>query len=321
MIADSGSGLRLCEVHQPAPKLIGSFVRPGYVTSLAVSSDVVYATTNNSTLSTIDIHDLAHMRQTGIFDKGSGDIALWGRYAYLLGGGRFTILDLLDPSEPAEVMAIGVGGMAQNFTVEPLNQSLYAVVSAEGPESLRAIDVAIPTKPRLVASVPDFGFSLAAHGNSIYVGQKSLTIYDFADPTTLRSVGYLSLPNRITEIAARGRYAYLADEGYGLRIVDASAPTQPEEVGSLNLPCSTYLALDELRAVVAGCTGLDDRRRSRSGSPCRTRFLRRSQHRNSYTMSQQAETTPIWAPSTREWWRCASCETVFRARSALPGEP
>ena len=35
--------------------------------------------------------------------------------------------------------------MAQKFTVEPLNQSLYAVVSAEGPESLRAIDVAIPT--------------------------------------------------------------------------------------------------------------------------------------------------------------------------------
>ncbi len=203
MIADSGSGLRVCEVHQPAPKLIGSFVRPGYVTSLAVSSDVVYATTNGSTLSTIDIHDSAHMRQTGIFDKGGGDIALWGRYAYLLGGGRFTILDLLDPSEPAEVMAIGVGGMAQNFTVEPLNQSLYAVVSAEGPESLRAIDVAIPTKPRLVASVPDFGFSLAAHGNSIYVGQRSLTIYDFADPATLRSVGYLSLSfhNRVTDIA------------------------------------------------------------------------------------------------------------------------
>ncbi len=254
IIAESGGGVRLCEVHPPAPWPVGRFVRPGSVGSLAISGDVVYATTGN-TLATMDVRDKTQMRQVGLFDKTGGEIILWGRFAYLLNG-RLSILDLLDPSEPAELMSTGLGGMAQNFTVAPLNQSLYAVVSAEGPNSLKAIDVAIPTKLRLAASVPDFGFSVAAHGNSIYAGTRGLTIYDFADPSTLRRAGSLSLHNRVTEIAARGSYAYLTDEGYGLRIVDASDPTQPEEVGSLNLRCSTHLALDQSRAVVAGCTSL-----------------------------------------------------------------
>jgi hypothetical protein len=52
------------------------------------------------------------------------------------------------------------------------------------------------------------------------------------DSLNVRRLGSCWLPGRAAKVAVAGNYAYVADEGAGLRVVDISNPAVPVEVGS-----------------------------------------------------------------------------------------
>lgn len=89
--------------------------------------------------------------------------------------------------------------------------------------------------------------ALFIRGTYAYVGMgPELAVLDIATPSRPARVGYVVLPQSVSDVAVSGSYAYVAAGSAGLRIVDISDPAHPAEVGH-------YSGLrDAGRVVVAG---------------------------------------------------------------------
>ncbi len=70
-------------------------------------------------------------------------------------------------------------------------------------------------------------------GNYVYLGVgPRLIILNVSNPAQPAFVGQTDvLPGTVRDVAVAGDYAYVADGGAGLRIVDVSHPAAPAEVG------------------------------------------------------------------------------------------
>lgn len=79
----------------------------------------------------------------------------------------------------------------------------------------------------LSADVQD---SLVYFANGSY-----LEIADISDPTSPIERGRVLLPSQVQDVAVAGDYAYVADGTGGMRIVDVSTPTDPQEVSAIGV--------------------------------------------------------------------------------------
>ena len=79
--------------------------------------------------------------------------------------------------------------------------------------------------------------AVVTQGDHIYVGiGPGLVVFD-STPNNPTVIGQTApLPDLITDLAIAGRYAYVADGDSGLRIVDITDPTAPNEVSAYDTP-------------------------------------------------------------------------------------
>jgi len=75
-------------------------------------------------------------------------------------------------------------------------------------------------------------------GNYAYIGVgPRLTILDISNPASPTVVGKTApMPGIVQDIYLSGNYAYVAAGSSGLRVIDVSAPTSPNEVGFFETP-------------------------------------------------------------------------------------
>lgn len=71
-------------------------------------------------------------------------------------------------------------------------------------------------------------------GNTAYVGDGGLVIYNISTPTSPAYLGEVPSPSKVTSIYVQGNYAYVAAEFAGLQIIDVSNTASPQEVGFFN---------------------------------------------------------------------------------------
>ncbi len=91
------------------------------------------------------------------------------------------------------------------------------------------LDVAQPSSPTLVGTVPVPTISLARAGTTLYAGTSSngLAVLDISNPASPAIVRTLALPNLAIRVRVYGNLLLVADNAAGLLIYDISNPRTP----------------------------------------------------------------------------------------------
>jgi hypothetical protein len=171
----------------------------------------------------------------------SWEVWVHDRIAYVANGDAgVAIVDCTDPVNPVYVDSYSNPGC---YGVQYHEGQDY--VYASGENGLVIIDPNAPSGPELVGEyvTPDL-LDVFVDGDTCYLGgiYGNLIVIDVTDPTGPLFLGETSMGSyqSVYGLAARDGYAYCCTASKGLRIVDATDPTDPHIVKTLNLNKYTY---------------------------------------------------------------------------------
>ncbi len=256
-LAASEKGLRVVDLSDPRrPQELGVY-QPAdtQVIGVAVAGNYagLYVRLDNSSqeLRIVDISDPANIYQTGVYTEHAGiPLAAVGNLLYIQGdqaGTELYILDISNPTAPSLAGfydAYGIFNKPEDMVIA----GNYAYV-AFGNYGMHALDISYPSQPSRVGYTTRCTYNLATDGNHLYTieyaaGKRGLHIYDVTNPAQMSLLGFQETTNPRGVAAAAG-YAYVADDGVGLRVIDVADPAVPLEVG-------TYLSPGYAEGIAAG---------------------------------------------------------------------
>jgi len=247
-VADARAGLIILDVADPThPRRVGSYDTPGYAREVVVSGDYAYVTDASAGLQIIDVTNpgapAAVGSLGGLGDAHGLDVA--GDYAYVTAyssGNSLRVIDVSDPTNPAQVGSLPTPGFS--WSVDVVGEYAY-VGDANNLGGFVIIDVSEPASPVQDGSYDgDFRvFSMQVIGDLAYLAASyngGLRVVNVANSTAPVDVGSLDTPGDATNLTVSGAYAYVADGPGGLRIIDATDPALPVEVGYNALKTYAY---------------------------------------------------------------------------------
>lgn len=234
----SGDTLKIVDFTEPAtPVEVGSVILPEQLRDIVVNSNYIYVADWNSGLRIIDISDPAIPTEISSyqFEGVASKIAVRGCYAYLADGINLRILDITDPANPSVILDYDHSGNASTDVVVVVVDFAY-ILDYWG--ILSIVDISDPTAPVWLgqSNIGEAAQGLAIQGDYAY-GQSfygdGLQIINISDPTNPTLAGF---DDKYTSygLDVSGAFAYIADGGDGLWIVDIRTPAQPVEVGDFN---------------------------------------------------------------------------------------
>lgn len=113
------------------------------------------------------------------------------------------------------------------------------VYIADASSGLVAVDVTNPFAPSILGSAAvttGFAIEVAVAGDLAFVGTLGgLEIFDISDPTSMTSLGYYNSGDFVSKIKVRGRYAFIADGGPTMRVINVGYVYGPSQVDSYPL--------------------------------------------------------------------------------------
>ncbi len=150
-------------------------------------------------------------------------IAVFGR------GTNVVIVDVSDPSRPAEIGSVSLPGEIRDVAVRGTN--VYAAADSGG---LHIIDLSEPNTPAATGSIrfKDLAYGVDLDGDYVYVAARSegLRVIDVTDPATPVEAAYFSTPDEAVDVVVRDGFAYIAAWYESMRVVDIRDPAALEEV-------------------------------------------------------------------------------------------
>jgi hypothetical protein len=224
------------------------------------SNGYIYIAAGHGGLEIWDVSDSLNPQKIGSLEmNGAIGLTVSGDYVYIADvdhGRGLRIIDVSTPSNPVEV---GSNNTANNaFAVAVSGSYAYLIdYSSISKSFLRVFDISDPFAPLAVDSieVPNAQNVDISIDNYLYVSADGLRVFDIStDPSTPSQIAYYEIPgSRIVEVVLSGNYAYLADRYNGLRVIDISVPSNPNEVCNCPTPDWTEdIALFGNYAYVAG---------------------------------------------------------------------
>ncbi len=224
--------LRILNVSDPsAVSEISSYGSSGNFSpvSIFVSGNYAYAGSSTPDFRIFDITDLSNPQLLSTYEEYGNDIEVIGNTAYLASlTAGLIILNVSNKNNPNEIGYLEPGGDALAIFVK--DNLAYL---AYGDYGLRIIDISNPNDPKEVANydTPDYCYDVYVSGNYIFLSDyNSLLILDGSNLSSISQVAEFS-PYSINQVIVKDNFAYLADRGYGIRILDISNISSPEEVG------------------------------------------------------------------------------------------
>lgn len=185
--------------------------------------------------------------QVGLTDglSDAWGVTVSGKHAYVAGGldGLF-VVDISNPANPIVVGHAYDGGTAYGVAV-----SGKCAFLANDYDGLRIYDVSNPAAPKSIACTNDIlarARSVAVVGNTAYLANGALFIYDISDPTFPKKLGFV-IPGptgNAYDVAVKGNYAYLSSFTDGLRICDVSNPTNPFVISHTDLSAGNGVSVN-----------------------------------------------------------------------------
>ncbi|MDM7917454.1 MAG: hypothetical protein QUU85_19655, partial [Candidatus Eisenbacteria bacterium] len=228
--ASDSAVFRVIDLKDPRnPRLQGSVQLPKQGNGIAICQDsshpgfLACVAGGFAGLIFIDVDDPAHPQivssiKTSQYDFG---VTVAGTIAYVAGEGVFTSVDVRDPLHPRVLDSLGTD-YYQYFDV--VTEGTYAYAGCG--MGLEVIDISDPGQLLRLSDTYTSGWTIAVKGtHALMTTLGGVVAADFSDPLVPRVVGAVSFADYhsgVTGFALSGDYAYVADEEFGLVLVDVS---------------------------------------------------------------------------------------------------
>ncbi len=233
-VADGFAGLLVLNVTNPAaPSEVGSCSATNRVFDVAVTADYVYLADGTAGLRVVDVTDpsnpvapfgCAYGAETSEEAEGTAfGVFVVGEVAYLAAGtAGLRVVDIADPTNPDPIDSYDTPGRAHAVAV-----SQAAAYVADDSGGLRVIDVSPQPALTIVGQAATDGNAegIAATDDVAYVadGSGGLLAFDVLDATEpLELWSCTTGISQAMDVDIEGDYAYVADWGNGLVVVDKS---------------------------------------------------------------------------------------------------
>jgi len=235
-VADASYGLRILDVRTPEnPVVEGSFATRA-AKNVAVAGGYVYVVNDPCTgrcFQVLNVADPTSPFEVGWYDTSwSLDVAVAGDYAYIAGVNGLSIEDVSNPAVP-----IPVGSYNPGTCYAVALAGHYAYVTEWS--GLHIVDVSNPSSPSEAASWNSSvsAMDVAIDSSLAYIAAGGLHIVspELSGP---HEVGAYApgTGEDYQSVALDGSYAYIADWDRGLRVIDVSDSSNPDEVGYYDPP-------------------------------------------------------------------------------------
>jgi hypothetical protein len=149
-------------------------------------------------------------------------------------GARLVTLDLSDPNQPREITSIHIEGLPSRIEAIAIHgDNAYLIAGGK----IWSINITQPEVQKVASRMNFSGKAdrLFVEGNLLYVqNYNGLVILDISNPKQINQLGEYEPPEVLNGLFLKGNFAYVAASEAGLRIVDLSDPTNPNEVSSFS---------------------------------------------------------------------------------------
>ncbi len=225
----------ITDIHTPVAD--GGVALGRDILRIALDGNLAYVA--NSGLAIVDVSDPRFPQIVSNVDVGAHciDLVLAGtRVLAASGEDGLVVFDVSDPAAPAIEGWIPTGDYAAGIA---LYGNLAFVADRDG--GLLVVEVSRPTAPRIIETVPlQDAVDVDVIGDAVVVATQLTGIHVFraTDPSDHRIVTNLRTPYSTRSVTGAGPFAYVADSGVGVVLVDVSDPRAPRVTGSVDVPYS-----------------------------------------------------------------------------------
>jgi hypothetical protein len=223
--------------------IYGFFALDNYIyfisESLSNRPFIVLDISNPASPTKISQYDLpAPSDRQFVFDY---DIYVSGNYAYIACGEYgLIILDVSNPASPTKIKEFATLGYAAKVLVS----GNYAYVSNESKdisfndyEIINISDVNNPFRVGESNTSGTFSYNLYVSSNYLYtVHSVDINTFDISISSSPKLIDNYRTEEIAHRISKSENYIYVANDGYGLRVLDVTISSLPVEVGSYNVP-------------------------------------------------------------------------------------
>ncbi|RKY82927.1 hypothetical protein DRQ11_13815 [candidate division KSB1 bacterium] len=144
------------------------------------------------------------------------------------------IIDFSDPSRPVELSSVRLSVVGSPFVSDSL---VYFINFSNDSLLVGGVDITDPAAPievghsKYILPPKIYPFQPFVSHDLIYAAGVDLIVLDASDLNDVKERGSCHIEDVIHELDVYGNYAYLAQGMDGVRILDVSDPTNPQEVG------------------------------------------------------------------------------------------
>jgi hypothetical protein len=257
-VADGRGGLRVIDVSMPtAPFTVMTVPTSSWVRDVALNDRLAIIAESDTGLRVFDILDPGHPSQIGAFGVyGPNRVRLAGSTAHMVANGTYYALDISDPTQPVLLGTLNLTATINGITDLAVEGGLAGL--ADDNFGFHVIDVSngVAARSRYQIALPGTAWDIAAQGQLAFLACFArLCIVDVSDPSGMRVVGDLDVPDGVEKIAVSGNLVSLASRYSQLHTIDATDPTRPVLRSTLDLP--SYANDVALRDGIAYVTGED----------------------------------------------------------------
>lgn len=222
-------GFKILNIANPAsPILVGS-IDSFRAEHIFVNGNYAYTLGNMSGLTIIDVSEPTLPKVKGILISGEGvhGIFVANNYAYIAGEQHFTIINVFTPTAPFPSGSMNFNSYINSVFVR--DNYAYAVS-----KEFYVLDVSQKNNPVLVGKCGDLGNRVTVNGNYAFIAASFLGLkaIDISVPTAPRLIGTFSTPGSAQYVDTDGNYVYVGDAGSGQFLIFkvSEAPSLPHLV-------------------------------------------------------------------------------------------
>jgi hypothetical protein len=182
----------------------------------------------------------------------ANQVAVSGRYAYVVTGtapARVIAIDISNPAAPVQIGSVTLSTGNDNGSAIAVSGRHAFITLRTTPVRVVAIDISNPAAPVQVGSVTlntgeNEVWSIAVSGRHAFVvtwtSPTNVVAINISDPTAPTRIGSVALPggeDRGWSLAVSGRYAYVVTDTMPARVVavDISNPAAPTRAGAVTM--------------------------------------------------------------------------------------
>lgn len=238
-VATGMGGLQLARCRaETSLQLLSAVPEASPAIGVAIHNNYAYVASSTSGLRIIDISDPYHPQLVTTLTSINPAINIAcqdNTMIVSLGNGKgIVVLDCSLPQAPREVARLPLPGLAGYALALQKDRALLGVTSDRGMEansSLYAIDLSVPSQPRVTMETLLPGTSLDLSWSNdravVSLGGGGLRIFDTKDPLHPRTTAAYLPPGSCQSVAMRGEAAWIADSRGQVVALDINSSTLP----------------------------------------------------------------------------------------------